>query len=150
MPTIHLQLVTPERTLLDEAVDFVVCPTTEGQIEILSNHEPLVAMLTAGELVSRFGGRSVSFAIAGGFVEVRPGNNVVVLADTAEHSTEIDEKEAREAVKRAAEDMKQYKATDAAFAAARAAYQHQTVRLTLARKHNRGDNPITSDGIFKE
>jgi F-type H+-transporting ATPase subunit epsilon len=150
MATIHLQLVTPERALLDEAVDFVVCPTTEGQIEILANHEPLVAILQAGELLTHFGDRTISLAIAGGFVEVRPGNNVVVLADSAEHAAEIDPLEAQKALERATADMKQYKPTDSAYVAARAVYQHHTVRLNLARKHNRNSGPTSSDAIFKE
>ena len=151
MPTIRVQLVTPERTLLDEQVDSLTCPTTEGQITILPNHEPLVAMIQAGELLAHFKDRTSAIAVAGGFIEVRPGNMVVVLADAAQHAAEIDEAEANQAMLRAAEDMKQYKATDSAFVAARAAYHHHTVRLSLARKHNkRTDNPAVSDAIFKQ
>ncbi len=149
MTTLHVQLVTPERTLLDEAVESVTCPTTEGQITILPNHEPLIAALQPGELAAHFNGRTVSIAIAGGFVEVRPGNNVVILADAAEHASEIDEQEAQAAIERAAEDMKQYKPTDSAYIAARAVHQHHIVRISAARKH-RSSNRITSDGIFKE
>jgi ATP synthase F1 epsilon subunit len=127
-----------------------VCPSVVGQIEILPNHEPLVAMLKTGELKVHFAEKNVSFAIAGGFVEVRPGNKVVVLADDAEHSAEIDEREAAEAVERAVTDMQQFKVTDAAYTAARSVYEHQNVRLSLSRKHNRNPGPITSDGIFKE
>jgi len=49
---IHFQLVTPERTVLNQELDSLSCLTILGQITILPNHIPLVATLTVGELVA--------------------------------------------------------------------------------------------------
>lgn len=89
MAPIRLEVVTPERMLLEEDVDIVVARGADGDIGILHGHEPLITPLATGELMYRAGGQDQHLAISGGFLEVRP-DKVVVLADVAERSEEID------------------------------------------------------------
>ena len=91
-----LEIVTPERLAYSDEVDLVVCPGIEGELGVLPHHAPLVSMLGVGELRIRKGGDEESFAIAGGFLQVRP-DKVVVMAETADLASEIDLEKAQEA-----------------------------------------------------
>jgi F-type H+-transporting ATPase subunit epsilon len=83
MSNIHFQLVTPEKTVLSKELASLSCPTTMGQITILPNHSQLVATLAPGELHAKTASEEFFIHVSGGFVEVREGNNVIVLADSA-------------------------------------------------------------------
>ena len=100
MPGIKLDIVTAERVVYSDEVDVVIAPGIEGQLGILPHHTPLMTTLQAGELVVRKGGEEHSMVVSGGFLEVRP-DRVIVLADTAERSEEIDLARAEEAKQRA-------------------------------------------------
>lgn len=151
MNKLDFQLVTPERTVLNEELDSLSCPTTLGQITILPNHIPLVATLTAGELVAKTDGKDNFIHVSGGFIEVRPGNKIVALADAAEHHYEIDVQKTEEAVKRAQTAMKETKMSSAEYARVAASLNQSLSRLNIARKHShRRTAPITGEGVFKE
>ena len=49
-------VVTPERTLLDELVDFVALPLYDGELGVLPGRSPLIGRLGYGELRTRIGG----------------------------------------------------------------------------------------------
>ncbi len=106
---LKLKIVTPERLVLEEIVDQVSIPTTEGEITILPDHIPLVVGLKAGDVVAMKAGEPIPMAVAGGFVEVKKnGSNlteVAILADFAEHVYEISDLKIEEA-KRKAEELK--------------------------------------------
>src|SRR3954466_8385999 len=93
---LHLEIVTPERLAYSDTVDSVQLPGSEGELGVLPHHAPLVSMLGVGELRIRKGGAEESFAIAGGFLQVRP-DRVVVMAETADLASEIDLEKAQEA-----------------------------------------------------
>ncbi len=86
---LKLEIVTPERRILDAEVDSVTVPTATGEAGILPNHAPLVSALKPGVVSYTAKGNSDKFAISGGFVEVS-SNRVSVLADNAEGADEID------------------------------------------------------------
>ncbi len=86
---LKLEIVTPERRILDAEVDSVTVPTATGEAGILPNHAPLVSALKPGVVSYTAKGISDKFAITGGFVEVS-SNRVSVLADNAEGADEID------------------------------------------------------------
>lgn len=86
---LKLEIVTPERRILDAEVDSVTLPTATGEAGILPNHAPLVSALKPGVVSYIAKGNSDKFAITGGFVEVS-SNRVSVLADNAEGADEID------------------------------------------------------------
>lgn len=100
MPQIKFKIITPERIVNESEADQVVLPTAEGQLTILPSHIPLVAVLRPGELLVKNGNEEKSIAVSSGFVQVNK-NEVIILADTAEHAEEIDETRAQEAHERA-------------------------------------------------
>jgi F-type H+-transporting ATPase subunit epsilon len=138
MPKIKLDIVTVERTVLSEDVDFISAPGVDGVLGILPRHTPLMTALNEGELHYRKDGVEYDFAIGGGFVEVRP-DRVIVLADSAERADEIDEQRAAAARERAARALKETPRSDADFARLEHALRRAEVRLKIARrKHSAG------------
>ena len=80
---LRLEIVTPEKLAYEDDVDMVLVPGIDGEMGILPHHTPLVSLLGVGELTIRKGGSEETFAIAGGFLQVRP-DKVVVMAETAD------------------------------------------------------------------
>jgi len=95
MAEITCIVVTPERTVLEETVEFLVLPLFDGELGVGHNHTPLIGRLGFGEL--RLGRKPTSrrFYVDGGFVEVL-GNVVSVLTNRCVPSGEIDVEAARE------------------------------------------------------
>ena len=91
---LKLEIVTPEKKVLDESVDSVTVPTASGEAGILPNHAPLISALKPGILSYSNKGVTERLAVSGGFVEVS-SNKVSVLTDAAETATEIDTDAAR-------------------------------------------------------
>ena len=91
---INLEIVTPEKKVLSEAVDQVTVPTASGEVGILQNHAPLISSLKPGILSYTKSGVTERMVIAGGFVEVSQ-NNVSILSDIAETAGEINAETAR-------------------------------------------------------
>src|SRR6202012_4877382 len=89
------RLVTPDRVLLDATAAAVELPSMSGYLEALYGAAPLLAELGAGE-VRLHGGTSQEqvFFVAWGFVEVLP-ERVTILAETAQHPSEIKPEEAK-------------------------------------------------------
>lgn len=86
---LRLEIVTPERRVLDTEVDSVTVPTASGEVGILPSHASLVSAIKPGILVYTIKGTTDKLAISGGFLEVN-ANKVAVLADSAETASEID------------------------------------------------------------
>ena len=101
LPTkIQLQVVSADRSLINEAVDEVQIPGSEGYFGVLPGHTPLLASLGAGELWYRQGQETHYLAMAYGFAEIQP-DRVTILAEFAERADEIDAARAESAKKRA-------------------------------------------------
>ncbi|HEX5429746.1 MAG TPA: F0F1 ATP synthase subunit epsilon [Patescibacteria group bacterium] len=132
---IHFKIVTPEREVLDAEADSVTLPTQMGEITILPNHIPLVANLAPGEMRFRRGTAEESFAVSGGFVEVKKNHEVVVLADTAERGHEIDLDRAERARERASKFINESYKDQKSLADASASLQKHLARIRVARKH---------------
>jgi F-type H+-transporting ATPase subunit epsilon len=134
-----LEIVTPERLAYSETVDAVNLPGIEGELGVLPHHAPLVSMLGVGELRIRKGGAEESFAIVGGFLQVRP-DKVVVMAETADMASEIDLEKAQQARREAEQALEGAARTDTVdLSAARAALQHALLRIRVAeRRHREG------------
>ena len=105
LPThIQLQIVSADRSLVNETVDEVEIPGAEGYFGVLPGHTPLLALLGAGELWYRQGQDKHYFSMAFGFAEVQP-DRVTILAQIAERADEIDVARAEAAKKRAEERL---------------------------------------------
>lgn len=135
MASIRLDIVTAERSVFSEEVDVVVAPGSEGQLGILPHHAPLMTTLQPGELRVRKGGEELSLAISGGFLEVRP-DRIIVLADAAERSEEIDLARAEEA-KRRAQEYLSHPTPEVDVAQVEAALRRSLARLKVGEKRRR-------------
>jgi len=134
---LHLEIVSPERRAFADDVDMVVVPGADGQLGILPHHTRLISALGTGELRIKKGGTEQILFISGGFVEVR-ADKVVVMADLAEHSDEIDEQRAIDARKRAEAELEQAR-DPVDIARVRAALQTALMRERIAvRRRSRG------------
>jgi len=130
---LHLEVITPDRMVLDEYVARVTLPESDGYITLLPGHAALVAELGAGELEFEVDGKAHWMAICGGFLEVRD-NRVKVLANSALGVSEIDLDRARQAEERARERLNSGDYTIDYRRAASALHRAQT-RLTVATSH---------------
>jgi F-type H+-transporting ATPase subunit epsilon len=135
---LQLEIVTPERLAFSDQVDAVFCPGVEGELGVLPHHAPLLSMLGVGELRIRKGSDEEFFAIAGGFVQVRP-DKVVVMAELADLSSEIDLEAAEEARNEAERAIRAGFDEPADLARARAAMERALLRIRVAeRRHREG------------
>lgn len=150
MNNLNFQLVTPERVVLSQELASLSCPTALGQITILPGHAALVAALAAGELHARTEKDDFYVNVTGGFVQVSGGNEVVVLADAAEHHYEINVKRAEEAKARAEKALKETKVYSEEYAQVAAALERNLTRINIARKHARKKAPITGESALAE
>jgi F-type H+-transporting ATPase subunit epsilon len=132
---LQLQIVSADRLLVNEEVDEVQIPGSEGYLGVLPGHTPLLATLQVGELWYRKGpGEGVKhyLSIAFGFVEIQP-DRVTILAQIAEPAQEIDLARAEAARKRAEERLSK-PTTDMDFERARIALLKALVRLQVASR----------------
>lgn len=136
---IHVSIVTPEGVVYDDAVSQVSVPTETGEVTILANHVPMVSAMKAGELVFvKQDGSRVPLAVSRGVLEIRSGNKVVVLTDTAERAEHIDLEAAEAARARAEEVMKGMKnVEDVDFARVQASLEREMARLRVGKKYRK-------------
>jgi F-type H+-transporting ATPase subunit epsilon len=102
MDTLHLQIITPDKKVVDEQTDQVQIPGKSGYLGILPGHAPLITELAIGEISYNVAGTMQYIAVSWGFAEVLP-NRVTILADTAERAEDINVKRAEEARAKAQE-----------------------------------------------
>jgi F-type H+-transporting ATPase subunit epsilon len=129
--TIQLEIVTPERLVVNEAVEYIEIPGKTGHLGVLPGHAPLISELAAGELTYRMGNQTKRVAVAWGFAEVLQ-TKVTILAETAEKAEEIDTARAEAAKKKAEAELQ--KAGPEGNAEANAALERATARLDVAGK----------------
>jgi F-type H+-transporting ATPase subunit epsilon len=98
--TFKLEIVTPEKKVVDTAAEEVQIPGKNGYLGVLPGHAPLITELAVGEITFRENSSEQRLAVAWGFAEVLP-NKVTILAETAERPSEIDVERARKAKDRA-------------------------------------------------
>lgn len=143
---IHFELITPERVVFRQEVDEITLPTSEGEMTILPNHVPLVAALVAGVAKLKRGNVTEDVAVSGGFIEIKAGSRVRVLADTAERGHELEMSAIEEAKQRAEKVMKEAaRSDDVSYAAAAAALERELARYKVARKHRGSHHVPTID-----
>jgi len=129
--TIQLEVVTPERQVVDEQAEYIEIPALTGYIGVLPGHAPLIAELAVGEINYRTGSAVKRLAVAWGFAEVL-AHKVTILAETAERAEEIDVSRA-EAAKQRAEDALRTAGVEG-NPEAKAALHRASARLEVAGK----------------
>ena len=133
LPTrLQLQIVSADRLLVNETVDEVEIPGSEGYFGVLPGHTPLLASLAVGELWYRKGQEKTYLSIAFGFAEVLP-DRVTILARLAERAEEIDPERAESAKRRAEERLAQPK-SDFDYERARVALMKSLTRLQVSAR----------------
>ena len=129
---LRLEIVTPEKRVLDAEVDSVTVPTVTGEAGILPSHAPLISAVKPGVLAYTTKGSTDKLAVSGGFVEVN-GDTVSVLVDTAEAADEIDVEAAKSSREEAEKTIATTGITQSDTAASqRDALEHAQTRIQLA------------------
>ena len=106
---IPVRVVSVERSLFEGDADFVKCRSLDGDLGILPHHSPLLAVLAPGEVrIDKTGGGSEVIFVGGGFLEVLP-ERLTILADVAEHASEINLERAEASRKAIAESIRGFK-----------------------------------------
>ena len=129
---LRLQIVSADKSLVNETVDEVEIPGADGYFGVLPGHTPLLALLGAGEMWYRRGPDTQHLVIAFGFAEVQP-DAVTILAEIAERPDEIDVARA-EAAKRRAEERLARPTIDIDFERARLSLLKSLIRLQVATR----------------
>lgn len=125
---LDVEIVTPNRIILQEQVDELNVPSDWGYIGILPGHTPLLTILGQGELMYRQGTAQSYMTLFWGYMEVN-NDKVTILADVAEPGEEIDRARAESARDRAEDRLRRIHESDIDFERARAALIRATIRL---------------------
>lgn len=128
---LQLDVVTPERRVLSEAVNAVTVPGRGGEMQILPGHAALISELQTGVLAYNEDGTTFHLHVSGGFVEVND-DRVSVLAEIAERPEEIDTARARLSRDHMEKELSSWSGTEEDFEKARAKLERSMVRLQLA------------------
>ncbi len=131
-----LEIITPDRVVMRESVDFVQARGEDGELGILPGHTPFFTALSTDLLVVRKNQDEEVIAVMGGFMEVRP-DHVTVLAPAAERAAEIDELRAKEAQDRAKVTVDREKTAEAEAALSRALVRLRAIELVGMAKRLR-------------
>ena len=131
--TFKLEIVTPKKLIFTGDVVSFSAPGTVGGFQVLRDHAPLLSEIGIGEVkITDAEGNERRYATSGGFVDVKK-NQVVLLAETAERSDEIDQERARTARDRASKRLSEHE-RDLDASRARGAFQRAVNRLRIAQK----------------
>jgi F-type H+-transporting ATPase subunit epsilon len=128
---LKLEIVTPYGLILSEDVDEVSCTGSEGDFGVLPGHVPFFTTLKIGMLIYKKGNATQYVFVNWGYAEVGP-DRVMILADSAEKSADIDVERAKSAMKRAEERLK--KAEEFDFARSTSALERAVSRVQVAER----------------
>jgi F-type H+-transporting ATPase subunit epsilon len=127
---ILLEIVTPYGLVYSGEADEVTANGSEGEFCVLPGHVPYVTTLNIGMLIAKTAKESKYFFVNWGYAEIGP-DKVLVLADSAERSDEIDVERAKEAMKRAEERLKKCEECD--FHRAEASLARAATRVQISQ-----------------
>lgn len=130
-----LEVVTPDKTFFDGEIDMLVLRTTEGDIAIMNDHEPVVAPVAIGSIRIRLEGQEKfrDAACSGGFMTVTEEKTTVVT-DSAEWADEIDLSRAKAALERAQKRLEK-RDSELDYARAFNSLSRATNRIRIAEKN---------------
>jgi F-type H+-transporting ATPase subunit epsilon len=135
-----IEILTREKTALQDDVTEVIAPGTEGYLGVWAGHAPLITALGVGQVhLTLADGSKAVLAVAGGFMEVLP-EKTVILAESAEAPQEIDRARAEAALRRAQERLEEGAFPEIDSDRARKALARALNRLKLLEE-SRGASP---------
>ena len=127
---IHLEVVTPEKSVVSDDAQIVIAPGSLGEFGVLSGHTPFLTTLKTGSIrYTDDKGQERYVFVSSGFAEALP-DRVTVLAESAERRKDIDVERATAAFKRAKERLEEKK-EDIDFIRAKAALERALHRMSL-------------------
>jgi F-type H+-transporting ATPase subunit epsilon len=132
MPTLKLEIVTPDAKIYSGEVEMVTLPGAEGEMGIYPMHTPLMTPIKSGEVTIRAGGNYHYMAVGDGFVHIT-GDKVAIMTDMAIEAESIDEAKAEEARRRAEARLAE-KLDDEETASVQAALAHSLAQLNVKRR----------------
>ncbi|PJC36779.1 ATP synthase F1 subunit epsilon [Candidatus Peregrinibacteria bacterium CG_4_9_14_0_2_um_filter_53_11] len=146
MKNLHFQIVTPERILIDEEILSVTVPTVQGEITVLPQHIPMIALLRAGTLhVKKESGEEL-LAVSTGVIEI-DGANVVILADTAERADELEEERIEKAREEARLLMEKRRGDVEGYAEAAAMLEREMARMKVIERYRRRKRGVSPQSL---
>ena len=101
----HLDVVTPERSIMSRKVEEVIAPGSQGEFGVLKGHAAFLTTLKHGMITVYDEEGKIYMAISGGFAEVTP-DRVIILAEQAELAKEIDLDQSRKDLEIAEEKLR--------------------------------------------
>ena len=130
---IRLEVVTPEKEVVNELAQIVMAPGSLGEFGVLNGHTPFMTSLKTGAIHYRDEkGADCYVFVSGGFAEALP-DKVTVLAESAERMEDIDTERAKSALERAEKRLAEDRAKEKIdITRARAALERALVRIKLA------------------
>ena len=130
---IRLEVVTPDKEVVNEMAQIVMAPGSLGEFGVLSGHTPFMTSLNTGAIHYRDqNGKDQYVFVSGGFAEALP-DKVTVLAESAEKIEDIDPERARAAMERAEKRLAEDRAREQVdIARAKAAIERAVVRIRIA------------------
>ncbi len=128
-----LEVVTPEKMVVQEEVDIVMAPAVLGEFGVLSGHTPFLTMVKPGEVRYRVGGKAYYVAIDTGFAEVMD-NKVRILVSAAQKAANIDIESVRKAKEEALRQLELAKTEPIDMKDAKAALEKAEAWLRVAEK----------------
>jgi F-type H+-transporting ATPase subunit epsilon len=134
MAELNLEIVTPSKSAFNGEIKSITVPGTKGRFQVLKNHAPIISTFDVGMIkVDLLDAKSNYYSAAGGTIEVLD-NKVLVLADSIELVSEIDEERALKAKQRAEERLAE-KNSEINIARAQAALARANNRLSIKEKY---------------
>jgi F-type H+-transporting ATPase subunit epsilon len=85
----QLEILTPEKKVFDNKVDYVSAPGVEGEFGVLAGHTDMVSLLKPGEVSIDTGSQKLSFVVSWGYAYVDE-TSVSILVENAEKAEDID------------------------------------------------------------
>jgi F-type H+-transporting ATPase subunit epsilon len=106
---IAFELVSPERLLLSDRYEMVVVPGGDGDFAVMPGHVPIMSTLRPGVIEIFEADRSIDrIFVNGGFAEVS-NDRLVVLAEEAIATADLDRAQVEQWVQNAREDIEDAK-----------------------------------------
>ncbi|MBX7116426.1 MAG: ATP synthase F1 subunit epsilon [Myxococcaceae bacterium] len=132
MAKLNVEIVTPEKRLVQLEADEIIAPGALGLFGVRPGHTPLISVMAPGLLTVRDGATTQKYFVSGGFVEVGP-EQVRVLADSAQTPESIDVAATRKKLEAAEEALATLTGpNDLAYEAAVTSVAREKARIAAA------------------
>ena len=132
MEGLRLDIVTPDKVVLQAEVDYVGASGVDGQFGLMPAHAAMLSALKIGDLYYRQGGTTHWVFVSGGFAQISE-NKVTILAEAAELASDIDVDRAEQAKARAEQRLADPK-PDTDVHRAELALTRAIARIRVARR----------------